>query len=257
MFTLRHLLCLTSVLVSMLPLRAELVWHANFESYDTKAGAVPLKVAATLANDSFTGITTSSATLTTYSCEIVRGTTGNALSLATTTNGAAGTATVRVIQSALPNIESTGILIVSFDLTRSGKNGFSLATEARAERMRSGKGLYLPVARTVNGVQRVTIVINSNNAPLALPASLGELPAKSMAAYFYDGTAYTGLLLSKADIVTLPLAGFCTGLSKNNPDAGTALNGLLDNFGAWTSLTDTLNGTSVLSLPPGTVVTAP
>ena len=64
-------------------------------------------------------------------------------------------------------------------------------------------------------------------------------------------------LLSSGDVLTLPITGFSTGPSKSKLDAGATLNALFDNFGTWTSVTDTLNNLSVLSLPPGTVVSKP
>ena len=40
-------------------------------------------------------------------------------------------------------------------------------------------------------------------------------------------------------------------------DAWVKLTALLDNFGAWTSISDTFKDASALSLPPGTVVSKP
>ena len=251
------LICLTSVLLSTLPLRADLIWYANFESYEAKSGTAPLRVNTTGEADTFSGTTATAETLTTSSCEVVPGATGNALSLTATGNGSAGTAALRVNQSALGNVPDGGMLVVSFDMTRAGKNGFSLANEARAAKGRSGKAVYLPIAGTLNAPLRVVMVINHSGNPVALPGSLGDLPNKSMASYLYDGAEYSGLLLSSGDVLTLPITGFATGPSKSKLSAGTTLTALLDNFGAWTSISDTLTGTSVLSLPPGTVVSKP
>lgn len=251
------LICLLSATASTLPLRADLIWYANFESYETKSGTAPLRISTTGEADTFSGTTATAETLTTSVGQVVPGATGNALSLAATGNGSAGTAAIRVNQSALGKIPENGVLVVSFDLTRSGKNGFSLANEARAAKGRSGKAVYLPVPATFTAPQRVVIVVNQSGSPVALPGGLGELPNKSMASYFYDGAAFSGLLLTSGDVLTLPITGFATGLSKSKLDAGVTLTALLDNFGAWTSVSDTLNSVSVLSLPPGTVVSKP
>lgn len=250
-------LCIASAVVSSLPLRADLIWSANFESYDAKSGTAPLRLNATGEADTFSGTTTTAETLTASACEVVPGATGNALSLTATGNGSTGTAAIRVNQSSLGHVPDGSVLVVSFDLTRSGKNGFSLANEARAAKGRSGKAVYLPISATLSAPQRVFIVVNQSGAPVVLPGSLGELPNKSMGSYLYDGTAYSGLLLSSNDVLTLPITGFATGPSKSKLDAGVTLTAFFDNFGAWTSATDTLNNLSVLSLPPGTVVSKP
>jgi hypothetical protein len=248
------LLCLTTLISTALPSAADLVWYANFESYDTKAGAADLKISPTGEADSFTEVTITPDTLTDAGHQVVAGETGNALALRGTGTGKAGTAAIRLNQSAL---SVPGVLVISFDLTRGGKNGYSLSVEARSGASRSGKAVSLPVAKSVNGVRRAFIIINTSGAAIPLPEGLGELPDSSMATYLYDGAVYSEPLFSKEDVRAQPVAGFFAGPSRFNLDAGLTLDAVLDNFGAWTSVTDSVDGVNVLSLKPGTVVSKP
>jgi hypothetical protein len=241
----------------MSPLRADLIWFAGFESYDTTSGPAPLRIASTGAEDTFSGTTSTAATLAASSCEVMAGPSGNVLSLTATGNGTEGTVSLRVTQSALSGIPEGGVLVASFDITLAGKNGFSLANEARAAKGRSGKSVYLPAGREDTSPKRAVIVVNNSGGPLSLPGSLGELPNNSMASYFFDGSSYAALQISNGNVLTLPISGFCTGLSKSGLDAGVILAATFDNFGAWNAISDRHQNVSVLSLPPGTVVGKP
>lgn len=254
MFTPPFLPCLSALVFAAIPARADLIWSANFESYDTKSGPAPLRVEATGAKDTFSGTTSNTATLASSTCEVTAGPSGNVLSLSATGNGTEGNVTLRFVQSTLAGIPENGVLIVSFDLAVTGKAGFSLANEARAAKGRSGKAVYLPVGRADGSPRRAVIVVNNSGSALALPGSLGELANNSMASYLFDGTNYETLLRSDGNVLTLPITGFSSGLSKSRLDAGVALTAAFDNFGAWSSAADTFENTAVLSLPPGTVV---
>ena len=167
--------------------------------------------------------------------------------------GEAGLGAFQIMQAAVRDAASQGVLVMSFDWYRAGGSGYSQIGRTRtAAGTRSGKALYL--MNTPEGVpQRVTVVLNRSGADIMLPGELGALPTNSLAIYRYDGGGFTGVKSAEADITSDAVAGLGTGGSVSKLSAGKELTAWIDNMGLWNSVSDAVGGVDVLRLAPGTV----
>ena len=253
---------LTLILTSLVTItgpcvEADVVWSADFESYDTSGGSVPVTFNSSGDSDTFSGISTNSNMSITANDVSSTGVpsfmSGNALFVEGTTT-AAGLGNYRLSQSALPGVGSPGTYVVSYDFYNTGASYLSLLAEANIDTGRAGNTLYLN-----NGLKealRVTIVINNTDSTVALPARLAEttLAANSMVAYTYDGTTFNTEKFSDGNITSSSISGFSIGASRRDFVEGDTPSIWLDNLAVWNSVTDTVNGTSILELAPGTVI---
>ncbi len=238
------------LLVSLAPqARADLVWNATFDAYDTSGGPVEAVVNASGSNDTFRNLTTSGVSGATF--EIVGSgvpdfMTGNALFIEAPGTGAPGV-TARINQSALASLEADGVYIVSYDLLKESRDSFSANTVARSGNNNAGSASA--VFNTSTEPLRVTFVVNRTADPITLPGDLGDLPANHAVTYLNTGTKFTSG--GTVDLGDEPVTGFGAGISANSGDK--TYSGWFDNFGVWNSLSDTVKGVSVLELAPGTV----
>lgn len=220
---------------------AALIWSADFESYDTSEGAVPVTFNASGEDDTFRNVFTQNISdLVTD----VRGTgvpdfmSGNALYISG--NGTGGSLTARINQSLLPLI--TSVYVVSYDELMVG-NSYTLSNQARAGNSSAGS------ASGLNGITsplRVTFVMNLTGSDITLPGSMGTLASGYAITYRYDGTTFTA---GTAQAIATGVTGFEAGFTKSSATGSYA--GWFDNFGVWDSLTDTVAGVNVLELAPG------
>lgn len=250
---------LFAALLSVPAVQASLIWQADFESYNTSAGAAALTINSTGNNDTFTA--TSPSNLGTVSPEVRKSgapafMSGNALYI----GGASTAASInfQLQQAAIASMTGNGgVLVVSFDVFSDSASQVSISGEGRTASGRDGTSLFS--ASTVASMPyRVTIVINRSGATITLPDTLGTLDNRSSAIYRFDGTSYSGISLGAENSVgwSSITAGFATGFSLSSSVVGSAYGMWLDNFGAWDSLSDTVNGTNILSLAPGTALSS-
>lgn len=236
------------LLVSLVPqAKADLVWNATFDAYDTSGGPVEAVVNASGSNDTFRNLTTSGVSGATF--EIVGSgvpdfMAGNALFIEAPGTGSQGV-TARINQSSLASLEADGVYIVSYDLLKESRDSFSANAVARSGNNNAGSASA--VFNTSTEPLRVTFVINRTSEPITLPGELGNLPPNHAITYLNDGTKFTSG--AAVDLGEDPVTGFGAGISANAGNKTFA--GWFDNFGVWDSLSDTVKGVSVLELDPG------
>ncbi|WP_052361177.1 PEP-CTERM sorting domain-containing protein [Geminisphaera colitermitum] len=234
--------------------QAALIWEADFESYNTSSGAVALTIASTGANDTFTAALPNanlgSAVSEVRNVGVPSFMSGNALYIGGTSLASSGVS-FALQQNKIASVGASGVLVASFDLYNVSVSGVNTTGEARTSAGRSGSTM-LSTSTPVDTAIRVTIVINKTGSDVTLPGTLGSLASGSATIYRFDGTTFEGraTTTSIGDNVT----GFATGFSLSSSVVGSSTYGLwLDNFSVWNSLTDTVNGTSILSLPPSNI----
>ncbi|RRJ95976.1 PEP-CTERM sorting domain-containing protein [Opitutaceae bacterium TAV4] len=238
--------------------QAALIWEADFESYNTSSGAAALTIASTGAKDTFTSAAPN-AQLSSGISEVRKVgvpsfMSGNALYIGGTSPAADATPrniSFALQQGALPPLGSSGVLVASFDVYNVSPNGVNTTGEARVTDGRSGKALNSS-STTITTAFRFTVVINRTGSDISLPGGLAPLATNSSAIYRFDGTSYDRMSVSTGDVISTGITGFATGFSLSSPQASVAYGIWLDNFGVWNSLTDKVNGISILSLAPGT-----
>lgn len=248
---------------------AALVWEAGFSSYDTSGGAVALTTNSTGDDDTFTEITVSQTGAHTFTANVSDTSvpslmTGNALKLTlTNTSGASeSNTTIRLLQYNLPSLGTSGVYVLSYDIAQAAgsTNISSVNGDARTNtgsRNGSGSASSFMSALSQGTTLRYTLVINRSGAAITLPGTLGTVAADAAVAYLYDGSTYSATA-TITGITSTSITGFATGDNRSGSiAAGGNLTAWYDNFGVWDSASDTLNGTSVLSLTPGTVVPEP
>lgn len=245
-------------MISQVP--AALVWYSEFETYDTSGGSVPLTTNATGDNDTFSNTATSSIDSPQF---LVTNTgvpdfmSGNALQVTgTSIEGSSFSFNLR--QFNLPDIGTTGVMIISFDMLRATTTNTAQSLNAQARiNGTTSSGNQVSIANTAHTqTYRVTIVINRSGETVALPYGLGSLANEALTIYRYDGTNAV-ITSSSSGTIASTVAGFTTGLSSGNTTGGLNVNFWFDNFGVWDSLSDTVLDTSVLELAPGTIPTIP
>lgn len=246
---------LLSLFLPASQIRADLLWAADFSSYDTQAGPAELLFEATGRQDTFTSETSTNLddpTLRVRSDEVPPFMSGNALFQSGTGTNESGTVSSRLFQSSLLPVGSTGVRIISFDLARVSVTSPSLANEARTSAGRSGDTVYLS-GLPLDSL-RVTIVINRSGSDILLPGGLGSVGNNSLVSYTYNGSDFSAPVSSNDNLTSSDITGFATGISLRNLHQGREIAVWYDNFGLWDDITDSINGQSVLSLPPGTQI---
>ncbi|MDR1281980.1 MAG: PEP-CTERM sorting domain-containing protein [Opitutaceae bacterium] len=259
-----RLACLSAFLFAVLlsvPAQAALVWQADFESYNISEGAAALTIASTGANDTFTGAAPN-AQLGSGIGEVRKigvpsFMSGNALYIGGTSPAADATPrniSFTLQQSAIASVGSSGVLVASFDVWNVSPNGVNTTGEARVGGSGRSGSTLTSSSTTVETAFRFTIVINRTGSSIDLPGGLAPLATNSAAIYRFDGSSYERLNVSSGNVSSTGITGFATGFSLSSPSAGVTYGLYFDNFGAWDSLMDRVNGTSILSLAPGTVL---
>jgi hypothetical protein len=241
--------------------QAALIWSADFSSYDTSGGAVNVTVNSTGADDTLSG-TTFAGTGGTFSTEVASASSplsGNALKLSFTNNSGNGISATRmtIFQGSQTSLDGSGVYVLSTDMVRTSSNGISEARSWSAIGPSSTAGSNNATTTAVGTTPwRFTLVINQTGANILLPGTMGALSTNTMATYFYNGTTYSGLTTTSASAADV--TGFATGSYRSNSLAnGQTVTVWYDNMGMWNSASDTVNGVSILSLAPGTVVPEP
>ncbi len=243
-------------------LRAALIWNADFESYDTSSGSAALLVNSTGATDTFTS--TSSNNLTSVAIDVRAASPtytnlhGNALyTSGTNTTGAAASASIRVFQSNIASLAAgAGALVVGFDLWNTGVMD-TAPNEARTSTGRYGNTINSS-SIALSKTYHFTIVINRTGSNITLgDAASTSLATDTVATYWSDGTTTSIAQLGTGGSATGFITGFGIGESLSTLGNNLSLTTWYDNFGVWNSLGDTVNGVSVLSLAPGTIVPEP
>ncbi len=253
--TLTRLVALGLAMIA-LSSHAALIWQADFESYNTTAGAAALTINTTGSNDTFTSTVPNSrieeATTEVRKTGVPSFMSGNALYISGKCKEA-DTTSLALQQSAITSLApgSSGMLVVSFDGYNTSASTVNTLGEARTETGgRAGSSMYAS-STTSNTAFRFTIIVNRTGTAITLPASLGQLNTNSAAIYRFDGTNYDKLNVSDGNLgASTTVVGFAAGFSLKGV-VGSTYGMWLDNFGAWNSLTDTVNGTNILSLAPG------
>ncbi len=251
------ILASTSILIGS-QANADVIWTADFESYNTSGGPVNVTLNSTGADDTFSSIAPNSRMSTAASQVASTGVpafmSGNAFYLEGLVTQD-GNASIRTLQPDLPSLGSDGLYVVSFDFFTSDSTNYSIIGETRAGSGRSGNTLY--TASTNNTPLRITMVINHTDNSVALPSTLGTLNADSMVMYLYDGTTFSGAKFNDGNITSSSISGFSIGISRSNFDENDTPSAWYDNFAVWNSVSDTVGGTSVLELAPGTPIPEP
>lgn len=236
---------------------AGLVWAADFESYDTTAGAVSADIETSGDFDTFSAKSSSTNAGLVFSAEVAPSTlTGNALKLSlSNTSGAGISATSMKVSQYHQPVLGAGALVLSYDAVRTSGNGISGSRSYAATTAGSTSGNNNTTSSAFGTTPlRYTFVVNRTGGAITLPGSLGSLATNSTAGYYYDGSTYTGLTLATGASGS-SISGFATGTYRSNSLAGGGtVTVWFDNMSLWNSLSATLGGTSVLSLSPGTVV---
>lgn len=246
--------------------QAAVVWQADFSSYGNVGSGVNVTVDNTGNDDTLSGTSSTGTAGVVYTTQVVTTgspLTGNALrlSLTNTNASAVGTNTfTRIFQGHQASLGGNGIYIMSADMIRTSS---AASTTVRNYAATGDASIISSVSNTDTStdvgtaVRRLTFVINQTGSALTLPGSLGSLADDAEAAYFYDGTNYTGLAITTG-ITNLGITGFATGsLRSSNFNAGQNVTVWYDNMGLWNSSSDTVGGVNVLQLAPGTVVPEP
>jgi hypothetical protein len=229
---------------------ASLIWKADFKDYNTGGGAVPLVVNSSGKDNTFTA-TIPNKNISAPVQRVARADapafmSGNALYLGGT--GSGGNVSFMLQQNAIVTSGYSGVLIASFDMYNASVSAVSMTAEARTTTGRIGKTSYSASTPTATPL-RVTIVINRIGSAIILPGNLGSLATDSLAIYRFDGIKYDGLSISEG--ISNKITGFATGFSLSSSEPGFTYGVWFDNFAAWDSLSDTLDGKSVLELAPG------
>jgi len=162
-----------------------------------------------------------------------------------------------IFQGAQTSLSGTGIYIVSADMVRTGGSGINGTRNYAATGDATTTGSVNNTTPTAVGTTpwRFTFVINQTGGDITLPGSLGTLTNNRNAAYFFDGTTYSGL--TTISTTSTAVTGFSIGSFRSNSIPNTSVTVWYDNMGLWNSASDTVGGTSVLSLAPGTVIPVP
>jgi hypothetical protein len=262
------LFCLSLLGLGALPLRATLVWSADFESYNTTGGPVTATVNSTGDDDTFSDVdaTASLEGSLVYQVQgtgLPSGMTGNALRLSITNTTGAGISgtSMRLFQYNQASLGSSGAFVLSYDIFQAGGSaGISSVSgfASTSSGSRSGSGTNASFTADMSAmVVRYTMVINRTGASITLPGSLGTLATDSTASYFYNGTTYGGLNV-QSGVTSNSITGFSAGDNRSGTlNNNATLAAFYDNMGLWNSVTDTVNGVSVLSLAPGAAVPEP
>lgn len=267
MISSRSALCLFLLAAPLAPAHAVLVWSANFNSYDTSGGAVNVTVNSTGNDDTLSGFTYAPTTAGTSSTQQVANSallTGNALQLVYTnaTGGNVNNVGMTIFQGAQDSLGGSGLYVMSTDMVRTSSSSISAARSWAATDDATTTGSTNTTNTTAtniaqNTVLRFTLVINQTGSAITLPGSLGSLADDAEASYFFDGTNYVGLTITSG-ITSTGITGFATSpFRSNNLASGQSITVWYDNMGLWNASSDTVNGTSILSLAPGTVVPEP
>ncbi len=235
---------------------ADLIWSADFESYNTKHEPAPLIINSSGKDDTFTAVLPNSR-MKVGACEVRSDGSpsfmdGNALYLEGDVIET-GNASLRIRQNKMDTISGAGAIVISFDVYCPHKPVYSLIAEVNTNQDgRTGSMLYSPQPKSET--IRATIIINCTSNSLTLPGDLGSLNTNSCALYFYDGVSYSGLKISDGDVTSYEISGFSVGLSRSNFEKNDVAELWIDNVGVWNSIDDSISGTSVLELKPGVVV---
>jgi hypothetical protein len=236
--------------------RAALLWESDFTSYDTGGGAMAVTINSTGDDNTFTAAipngNLSSPIQQVNGSGVPAFMSGNALFIGGTANGS--NISFALQQNAIASVGSSGLLVVSFDLYNTSPSALSTTAEARTSGGRSGSTTFSS-STPVSTALRVTLVINKTGSAITLPNTLGALATDSLAVYRFDGTSYAGLATSTG--IGNTVTGFATGFSLSTSVSSSTYGLWLDNFGAWDSSADTVNGTSVFELAPGALTSIP
>lgn len=164
---------------------------------------------------------------------------------------------MQIFQGHQTSLGGNGIYIMSVDMVRTGSNGISGARSYAATGDATTTGTQNTTTTAVTTTPwRFTFVINQTGSALTLPGTLGSLANNTNAAYFFDGTTYSGL--TTVSTASTAVTGFATGTYRSNAlNPGLSVTVWYDNMGLWNSSSDTFNGTNVLQLAPGTAVPKP
>lgn len=263
MSLIRFVICLAALSFTTGVTHAKLIWSADFESYNVSGGAVDVALDSSGGYDTFSSTNANTGTGFVYTTQVTTSTTltGNALKLCFTNNSGANVSAtaMQISQYSQAPIWGSGVcgdaLVLSYDVVRSGSNGIS---GSRSYAYNSAANTSGGNNTTTTGVSttrlRYTYVVNQTGATITLPGTLGSLAHNAAAGYYFSGTTYSGLVVTTG-VSSTDIAGFGTGSYRSNSLAtGASVTLWCDNMGLWNKLSDTVNGTSVLSLPPGTVV---
>lgn len=228
---------------------AALLWYADFENY-TSGSSVTFN--GTGANNTFSALINegTNAVTTATVKSATGGMTSNFMTLARVSSDA-GSGFSGFTQDKIASIADGGTAVLSFDLNKQvGETAVNLQTKGLST---NGSGneaaANLPSS---SGVIRMTLVVNRSGSSLILPGTLGSLADDAVAIYLQSSAgAYFGLTTS-----SISAAGSLTGFaSRSFMTDGRAVG--FDNFGFWSSTSDTWNGTNVMQLAAGTVVPEP
>lgn len=223
--------------------RAALVYYANFESYTTSGTSLSIATNLGGAPDTFTSKTAAGA----FTAE----TSGNPFgtgnyALATT----ATTSSVALRQTTVPDFGSGEVRVLSLDMALSSTSLTTVTINPFFTNAAQATAVPYGSLTLTSGLGelRLTAVYNAGASAIALPGSLGSLAAGSGTFYYQNELGvYTSVGTAA---ITADATGFAFSFTTFAP--GDAV--VFDNIGFWSSASDTVGGTSVLALTPGTVV---
>jgi len=229
---------------------AALLYYADFENYLPGQSVVTNSSAA--ANNTFSFLTTG-ATLSVQGAEDPF-----ASNYATMSAVSIGSSSVALRRNNM-NFGIGDVRVLSFDLANSSGSALSFVGNFLGVGNTSITGGWgngsasMSISASDTSLYRVSLVYNNSASAIALPGELGGL--NSGGCVFY----YT------ADGVNFNLVGFNAGalsadgiaFSLNWSAASNGESQMIDNMGFWSSAADTVDGTSVLALAPGSPVPEP
>lgn len=157
------------------------------------------------------------------------------------------------------NFGSGDVRVLSFDLANSTGSTFSFVGNFLGTGNTSITGGWgngsasLSISASDTSLYRVSLVYNNSGGTIALPGELGSLNSGGCAFYYTtDGITFTLVGFNAAALSANGVA-----FSLNWSAASNGESQMIDNMGFWSSAEDTVNGTSVLALAPGSPVPEP
>ncbi len=237
---------------ALLPLRAALLWCADFESYSS-GEEVTLSGDGTV--DTFTSFDGSSSVLVPVLTTVDGGGYGltNGLCVKWTSSEWSSSKAMMLNQVSVAACSNASVLVLSFDRVRpSGSTGGSNALGAFKDiyGTRIRNNVYVLDDEIGAGVPcRITLVMNRSGSGIALPGSLGTLGDGQYTIYAKktDGSYLAGTVLDMFS--ANPVGGFV--LQQLQSTAGAYQ--LFDNLSLWNSLTNSA-GQSVLEFNFGSTL---
>jgi hypothetical protein len=229
---------------------AALIWSSDFESYT--AGS-PVTLNATGDDNTFSSEVSGGGTVT-YLAQAPLWSFGTGNVLVTTWNNTSNSTAFinsRLKQSDLGTFGTGSTMVLSFDIQSQNDYLGTIGIQAVDSSGSTVQGFgNFGFVGTSGGV-RATYVANRSGSSIALPGTLGSLANGKSLFYYKNGGSYAAV--GSAEAISTDFTGFSLYSEKSVP----ALNSFslaTDNFGLWTSASDTNSSTNVLELGFGVVV---